>query len=57
MDPGGGHCGANPLYTHVPGTYHVLDPLVTWVEHGQVPEEILSTAPPDGSNTTRKLCP
>lgn len=57
MVPGGGHCGANPLYAHVPGTYHVLDPLVQWVEHDQVPEQILSSSPPDGSNTTRKLCP
>ncbi|KAH8694195.1 putative feruloyl esterase B precursor [Talaromyces proteolyticus] len=57
MVPGGGHCGANPLYRQVPATYHVLDPLVRWVEKGQKPEEILSSSPPDGSNTTRKLCP
>lgn len=56
MIPGGGHCGANPLYPQVPATYHVLDPLVRWVEQGQTPGEVLSSSPPDGSNTTRKLC-
>ncbi|KGO73687.1 Tannase/feruloyl esterase [Penicillium italicum] len=57
MVPGGGHCGANPAYSHVPGKYQVLDVLVPWVEQGIRPAEMLSTTPPDGSNTTRKLCP
>ncbi|EKV12365.1 Tannase/feruloyl esterase [Penicillium digitatum] len=57
MVPGGGHCGANPAYSHVPGKYQVLDVLVPWVEQGIRPTEMLSTTPPDGTNTTRKLCP
>ncbi|CAI7602277.1 unnamed protein product [Penicillium glandicola] len=57
MVPGGGHCGANPAYPHVPATYQVLDVLVPWVEQGIRPTRMLSTTPPDGSNTTRKLCP
>lgn len=57
MVPGGGHCGANPEYPHVPGTYDVLDVLVPWVEQGTRPLQMLSTTPPDGTNTTRKLCP
>jgi hypothetical protein len=57
MVPGGGHCGANHAYPHVPGTYEVLEVLVPWVEDGVVPAHILSTTPPDGTNTTRKLCP
>ena len=57
MVPGGGHCGANPVYPHVPGTYQVLDVLVPWVEQGVRPAHMLSTTPPDGTNTTRKLCP
>ncbi|KAE8330265.1 Tannase/feruloyl esterase [Aspergillus sergii] len=56
MVPGGGHCGANSAYSHVPATYHALDALLPWVEDGIQPEEIMSSAPPDGSNTTRKLC-
>ncbi|KAJ5375741.1 hypothetical protein N7517_007747 [Penicillium concentricum] len=57
MVPGGGHCGANPIYPHVPGTYQVLDVLVLWVEHGIRPSQMLSTTPPDGTDPTRKLCP
>ncbi|KAE8162405.1 Tannase/feruloyl esterase [Aspergillus tamarii] len=56
MVPGGGHCGANSAYSHVPATYYALDALLPWVEDGIHPEEIMSDAPPDGSNTTRKLC-
>lgn len=56
MVPGGGHCGANSAYTHVPATYHALDALLPWVEDGIQPGEVMSSAPPDGSNTTRKLC-
>ncbi|KAJ5626540.1 hypothetical protein N7528_003967 [Penicillium herquei] len=57
MVPGGGHCGSNPEYTHVPGTYDVLDVLVPWVEQGIQPTQMESVTPPDGTNTTRKLCP
>ncbi|KAJ5273285.1 hypothetical protein N7478_008410 [Penicillium angulare] len=57
MVPGGGHCGSNPGYTHVPGTYNVIDVLVPWVEQGIRPTEMMSVTPPDGTNTTRKLCP
>ncbi|KAL2829675.1 Tannase/feruloyl esterase [Aspergillus cavernicola] len=58
MVPGGGHCGANPAYPQVPAEYHVLDALVEWVESGKAPDEgVLSSSPPDGSSTTRRLCP
>ncbi|CRG85522.1 hypothetical protein PISL3812_02574 [Talaromyces islandicus] len=57
MVPGGGHCGSNPYYPHVPAVYHVLDALVPWVEKGIKPSKMLSSGPPDGTNTTRKLCP
>ncbi|KAK4503477.1 hypothetical protein PRZ48_004392 [Zasmidium cellare] len=57
MVPGGGHCGAASYYPQVPATYHVLEKLVEWVERGVPPESVLSSGPPDGSNTTRKLCP
>ncbi|CAG8372342.1 unnamed protein product [Penicillium salamii] len=56
MIPGGGHCGANPAYPHVPATYHILNTLVPWVEKGVHPAQILTSDPPGGSNTTRKLC-
>jgi feruloyl esterase len=57
MVPGGGHCGSNPNYPHVPATYHVLDELVPWVEKGIKPVQMLSSGAPDGTDTTRKLCP
>ena len=57
MVPGGGHCGSNAEYPHVPGTYNVLDVLVPWVEEEIRPTEMLSVTPPDGTNATRKLCP
>ncbi|KAJ5812491.1 hypothetical protein N7474_008792 [Penicillium riverlandense] len=57
MVPGAGHCGANPEYPHVPGTYKILDVLIPWVEQGIRPTQMLSTTPLDGTNTTRKLCP
>lgn len=56
MVPGGGHCGAAQYYPGVPATYHTVSALVSWVERGQKPEEVLSTDPPDGSGRTRKLC-
>jgi hypothetical protein len=57
MVPGGGHCGSNPSYPHVPAVYHVLEALVPWVEKGIKPSDMLSSESPDGTNTTRKLCP
>ncbi|KAL2864390.1 tannase and feruloyl esterase-domain-containing protein [Aspergillus lucknowensis] len=58
MVPGGGHCGTNPAYPQVPATYHILDALVEWVENETVPDDgVLSSEPPDGSGTTRRLCP
>ncbi|KAL4901698.1 hypothetical protein BDW74DRAFT_169926 [Aspergillus multicolor] len=58
MIPGGGHCGANKAYPHVPAKNRILDALVDWVEKGVVPDDgVLSEAPPDGSNVTRRLCP
>lgn len=57
MIPGGGHCGAASYYPQVPATYHTVGKLVAWVEQDERPENVLSTDPADGSNTTRKLCP
>lgn len=57
MIPGGGHCGAALQDNSVPAQYHTMGPLVEWVERGQMPEELLSTNPPDGSDRTRLLCP
>ncbi|KAL4930425.1 Tannase/feruloyl esterase [Aspergillus undulatus] len=58
MIPGGGHCGANEAYPHVPATYRILDALVNWVEEGILPDEgVLSEKPPDGRDVTRRLCP
>jgi feruloyl esterase len=57
MIPGGGHCGAIPGYPQVPGTYHVLDQLVPWVEEGKIPQSLLLTDPPNGSNGTMTLLP
>lgn len=56
MVPGGGHCGAASFYPHVPATYHVLDVLMPWVENGTKPSSMISSTPPDGSNSTRLLC-
>ncbi|KAK0389460.1 hypothetical protein NLU13_3035 [Sarocladium strictum] len=56
MIPGGGHCGAVNL-PQTPGNWHVMVPLVDWVESGVAPESILATDPLDGSERTRKLCP
>ncbi|KAK5132715.1 hypothetical protein LTR08_008681 [Meristemomyces frigidus] len=56
MVPGGGHCGAASYYPGVPATYHTVSKLVQWVERGEKPDELLSSNPPDGSTTTRKLC-
>lgn len=57
MVPGGGHCGPSAPYPQVPGKYHVLEALVAWVENGTAPVKVKSSAPPDQSNRTRKLCP
>lgn len=57
MVPGGGHCGSASSYPQMPGTWHALDVLMPWVEHGKIPQQMLATDPADGSNATRKLCP
>lgn len=56
MVPGGGHCGEG-YYPGAPTTYHSLEKLLQWVEQGEVPQEMRSSDPADGTNTTRKLCP
>ncbi|KAI1867801.1 uncharacterized protein JN550_006942 [Neoarthrinium moseri] len=57
MVPGGGHCGAAQGYPQAPAILSSLDALTGWVEAGNRPVEMLSSAPADGSNRTRKLCP
>lgn len=58
MIPGGGHCGSNiAKYPYVPAKYDVSTALVEWVEKGTTPVEgIKSWDPPNGENTTRRLC-
>ncbi|KAJ4394785.1 hypothetical protein N0V93_004005 [Gnomoniopsis smithogilvyi] len=56
MVPGGGHCGQG-YYPQAPTKYYSLAKLVQWVEQGVPPNEMLSSDPADGTNTTRKLCP
>lgn len=56
MVPGGGHCSAVHL-AQTPGEWHVMGPLIKWVEDGNAPGSILATDPADGSNRTRRLCP
>lgn len=56
MVPGGGHCGQG-YYPQAPTKYHSLETLVRWVEQEGPPNEMLSSDPADGTNTTRKLCP
>ncbi|KAF2996736.1 hypothetical protein E8E13_006227 [Curvularia kusanoi] len=55
MIPGGGHCGSAASYPQVPGTYHSLEALISWVEYGKAPDWVLATNPADGTNTTKKL--
>lgn len=57
MVPGGGHCGSAASYPQVPGTWHSLEALISWVEDGAAPEYVLATGAANGANTTRKLCP
>jgi feruloyl esterase len=57
MVPGGGHCGSAASYPQVPGMYHSLEALISWVESGTAPDYVLATKPSDGSNTTKRLCP
>ncbi|KAF8852697.1 tannase and feruloyl esterase [Acephala macrosclerotiorum] len=58
MVPGGGHCGPAAAYPQGPGTYHVEDALIKWVEKGEKPDGVLST---DGvgevEGRSRLLCP
>jgi feruloyl esterase len=57
MVPGGGHCGAASNYPSSPGTYHVTEALVSWVERGEKPASVLSTETMNGTVMSRKLCP
>jgi feruloyl esterase len=57
MVPGGGHCGSAASYPQVPGIWHSLEALISWVEDGAAPEYLLATEPANGANTTRRLCP
>ncbi|KAF7191009.1 putative esterase [Pseudocercospora fuligena] len=56
MVPGGGHCGPAATYPGVPSNYHFVEALVSWVENGSAPTQVLSTSV-DGGKKTRKLCP
>ncbi|KAH8175854.1 tannase and feruloyl esterase domain-containing protein [Sarocladium implicatum] len=56
MVPGGGHCSAAHL-PQTPGQWHVMEPIIKWVEQGDGPDSILATDPADGSQRTRRLCP
>lgn len=57
MVPGGGHCGPASNYPASPGTYHVADALISWVERGEKPASVLSTGTMNGTSISRKLCP
>lgn len=57
MVPGGGHCGAGEYFPQAPGTWHIMAPLVNWVERSVKPQTVLATDPADGSGRTSKLCP
>ena len=57
MVPGGGHCGGNPLFPASPGTYHVTDPLIAWVEQGKAPRSVLATGVNGTTPFGRLLCP
>ncbi|KUJ15963.1 tannase and feruloyl esterase [Mollisia scopiformis] len=54
MVPGGGHCGQAEAFPQAPGTYHVVDALIKWVERGEKPGSVVST---DGDGGSRLLCP
>ncbi|CZR52794.1 related to feruloyl esterase B precursor [Phialocephala subalpina] len=54
MVPGGGHCGQAEAFPQAPGTYHVVDALIKWVEREEKPESVVSTDEEGGS---RLLCP
>jgi hypothetical protein len=57
MVPGGGHCGSASNYPSSPGTYHVAEALILWVERGEKPSSLLSTGTKNGTGISRKLCP
>ena len=57
MVPGGGHCGPASNYPASPGTYHVAEALISWVEKGKKPATVLSTGTMNGTGISRKLCP
>jgi pimeloyl-ACP methyl ester carboxylesterase len=56
MVPGGGHCSSVSL-PQTPEEWHVMEPLIKWVEDNVAPASVLATTPQDGSGRTRKLCP
>ena len=57
MIPGGGHCGSSPPYPQIPAVHNLLDRLVTWVETGQVPQNLVGSQPADGSGATVTIKP
>jgi len=57
MVPGGGHCGPASNFPASPGTYHVAEALVSWVERGEKPTSVPSTGTKNGTGISRKLCP
>ncbi|GJC80818.1 putative esterase XCC2094 [Colletotrichum liriopes] len=40
----------------IPAKQNSLEALVDWVEKGQIPDDLLGTAPADASGRTRKIC-
>lgn len=56
MVPGGGHCEFASL-APAPTKWHVMEPLIQWVERDRPPASVLASNPGDGSGRTRKLCP
>lgn len=61
MVPGGGHCGPDSEnYPNSPGTYHVNDELIEWVEFGKKPVSVRATgsyANKGDGPISRLLCP
>ena len=57
MVPGGGHCGSNSQFPASPGTYHVTDALIAWVEKGMKPQSVLATGTSGYTAISRLLCP
>lgn len=54
----GENCIANEAYPHAPSDHHTLNALMESVERCTIPDGgVLSSRPPDGKNTRRRLCP